>query len=205
MGNIKIPYGFNTIEGTELRTVKLRISLNRIGCGSSEDHQRRGSAWVAKFYNQLELICADAGLTFWESGRYIGIEGVTTSTMFYLKYKSIMANADAYTARLESLYWEAFVPESNLRSIDSLKANGDKFVSQTEPDEDGRYTLTWKRLDGSTFESHHGPEPDSSESEFAPDDAVYLRQTQPDADGRYTMTWRLRDGSIHQTRHNLYE
>ena len=109
MGNIKIPYGFNSIGN--FRTVKLRISLSRLHCGSSEDHYRRNSAVVGKFYNKLEQACDDAGIEFRDTGEYVRIEGVTTSTKFYLEYKCIMANADACTARLESLYWDSLYAE----------------------------------------------------------------------------------------------
>jgi len=188
MGNIKIPYGFNTIEGTELRSVKLRISLNRIVCGSYDDHRRRNTVCMVKYYGQLKQVSLDAGLKFQDDDKFVRIEGITTSTKFYLRYKAIMSNVDAYTAKLEVEYWESLLSEAIHSSDDSDTS----------------------KFDWADYES--GPkivesEPDSSESglEFVDDDAVYLRQTQPDADGRYTMTWRLRDGSIHQTRHNLYE
>jgi hypothetical protein len=112
MGNVKIPYGFNTIEGTELRTVKLRISLNRIVCGSSDDHQRRNTVCMVKFYGQLKQACDDAGLKFRDDDKFVRIEGVTSHRLFYLKYKSIMTNADAYTAKLEVEYWESLVSDS---------------------------------------------------------------------------------------------
>lgn len=128
MGNVKIPFGFNSINGTKFRTVKLKISIHRLQCGSSDDHQRRNSAVVVKFYERLKQLCLDAGVSFrfddkYVSDPYVRIEGIFEGSSFYYQYKSIMADADVITARLESYYWD-----TQMRDIgESVESDASKF------------------------------------------------------------------------------
>lgn len=113
---------------------------------------------MVKYYGQLKKACHNAGLEFHDDDKFVRVEGVTGFTGFYLQYKSIMTNADAYTAKLEASYWESLVEPEFDWSAYELKIDEDEgktFISQTQPDADGRYNMTWKLSDGSIHKTHH--------------------------------------------------
>ncbi len=118
MGNIRIPYGFNSIQGTELTTVKLRISLDRLLCGSETEHRQRGTVVYLKYYNRLSKVCREAGLKMSDGvdsaiSGYCYIEGVTSCRLFRLRYKCIMADLNVYNARLEANFWASCLVDAD--------------------------------------------------------------------------------------------
>ena len=115
MGNIKIPYGFNSIQGTELTTVKLRISLDRLLCGSETEHRQRGTVVYLKYYNRLSKVCREAGLKMSDNvdSGYCYIEGVTSCSLFRVRYKCIMADLDVYNAQLEANFWASCLVDAD--------------------------------------------------------------------------------------------